>query len=193
MNINATSHAVMRYLQRTRPELLINDYTWDKWKKENRETITEAEKELINIAIYSEHIIKANLNNHGEADYYINSSKMLTLIVKASNIATCYPVTFSLDSIGDKELYKVLMGNVRRLESQLESMEEDYEKLENESNFEIKDITNEIDILNKKIEILRDSKKLIDNKLNLEKAKISEQKAKIRTTKEKIVRSKVSL
>lgn len=193
MNINVTAHATMRYIQRTRPDLLINDSIWEKWKRTNKETILEAEKDLIDITTDSKHIIKANFNRHGEADYYINDTKMLTIIIKNNNIVTCYPVTFSLDAIGDKELYNVLKSNVDRLETELENMEENFKSLEVDSAFEIRGLANEMESLNKRMDILKESKKNISHKLEIERSKVSEQKAKIITTKEKMVRSKLAL
>ncbi len=193
MGINITSHAVMRYIQRSKPELLVLDSTWEKWKKNNLEEINANEKEILKLVDASEYIMTGSINKHGESEFYINKSKMFTFVIKNGNLVTCYPITFSLDKQGDMELYEVLRGNLQRLNISLEEREEELKKLELNTSCEIAEIDNEISGLFSKIDILKQKKSLLENGVALEKSKVSECKAKIRTTQEKIVRSKMAI
>ncbi len=193
MGINITSHAVMRYIQRSKPDLLIIDQSWDKWKINNREEVMQAEEELITSLKESKFIVNAGFNKNEKADFFVNPESLFTFVIIGNNLVTCYPVSFNLDFQGNHEMYQVLLRNSERLEKELLGMEEGFNKLVSANQDIRDDLGDELKQLRGRIGVIEQELALLDSKEKLEKTKISGMKSNILSTKEKIVRSKMAI
>ncbi len=193
MGINITSHAVMRYIQRSKPDLLIIDQSWDKWKINNREEVMQAEEELTASLKESKFIVNARFNKNEKADFFVNPESLFTFVIIGNNLVTCYPVNFNLDFQGNHEMCQVLLRNSERLEKELLGMEEGFNKLVSTNQDVRDDLEDELKQLRGRIGVIEQELALLDSKEKLEKTKIGGMKSNILSTKEKIVRSKMAI
>lgn len=89
MGVNITSHAIMRYIQRSKPDLFIIDQSWDKWKINNREEVIQAEEEIVASLKASKFIVNASFNKNDKADFFVNPESLFTFVVTGNNLVTC--------------------------------------------------------------------------------------------------------
>lgn len=79
--INITKHALMRYASRVYKYQIINDRTFDIWKKQNEDKIERLETDLKIELGRLEYICTASYDTHKKAEFYINKDKMMTYVV----------------------------------------------------------------------------------------------------------------
>ncbi|MDK4524983.1 hypothetical protein [Fusobacterium necrophorum] len=190
--MNITKHAMIRYLSRIKkvPEI-INEQTYDTWKRNNESIIKEAEVEIQNLFSSASFFTKGQFGNNKEADFYLLKSEMLIFVIQKDSILTCYEISYDIDHKGNKEIFKAYLRSLQRLENK-------QEELLNKNKQEKTELTNEITNLNIKIEELKtkikyfeETKELLNQQiklLTLTEEEISEQ---IHNAKDRIIRSKI--
>lgn len=190
--MNITKHAMIRYLSRIKklPEI-INDQTYDTWKRNNENVIKEAESEIQKLFSSASFFTKGTFGNNKEADFYLLKTEMLIFVIQKDSILTCYPISYDIDHKGNKEIFKAYLRALERLETK-------QKELLNKNKQEKAELINEVTTLNGKIEELKnkikyfeETKELLNQKMKIlviEEEEISEQ---IHNAKDRIIRSKI--
>ena len=123
MKYNITQHALMRYLQRDLGESIVNDRTYETWKKtnENSESLIKSATENIN-----KQISEANCELEGSFNqkktptkYIINLKEAAVYAIVDQNVVTYYEAKF--ENFYSKETNKKLLKAL--LEEFLEKQE----------------------------------------------------------------------
>lgn len=107
--INITKHALMRYASRVYKYQIINDRTFDIWKKANEDKIESLETDLKAEFQEAQYICTAAYDTHKKAEFYINKDKMMTYVVVGDNMVTCYPINYDLNDEGNRAILEVLL------------------------------------------------------------------------------------
>lgn len=193
MKKNITNHALMRYCSRVCKGYVINDRTWEQWKKNHASEITEIERQLKEEMHKATFISNAAYDGNRKADFYINEEKLMTYVVVGENLVTCYYIDYGLDEIGNRAILKAFLDN---LERSLEA-EENYENATKENRekaiAELSIVEAEIKELNAKLERARGQKNKLDQEIKNIDLAHKELFEIIATSKEKIVRSKLAM
>lgn len=193
MKKNITNHALMRYCSRVCKGHVINDRTWEQWKKNHASEIAEIERQLKEEMHKAVFITNAAYDGNRKADFYINEEKLMTYVVVGENLVTCYQIDYGLDEIGNRAILKVFLDN---LERSLEA-EENYENATKENReksiAELSIVEAEIKELNAKLERARGQKNKLDQEIKNIDLAHKELFEIIATSKEKIVRSKLAM
>lgn len=191
--INITRHALMRYASRVYKYQIINDRTFDIWKKQNEDKVEGLETSLKAEFQGIEYICTAAYDTHKKAEFYINRDKMMTYVVVGDNLVTCYAIDYGLDDEGNRSMLKVLLENLKRAEIEENNFEDKYFERKAEINNSIAIANAEITELNKKIEKIKGNKALLEQELTNIGLEYQDIKTVIDVAKEKIVRSKMAL
>ena len=191
--INITRHALMRYASRVCKYQIINDRTFDIWKKQNEDKIEGLETDLKTEFQGSEYICTAAYDTHKKAEFFTNKNKMMTYVVVGDNLVTCYAIDYGLDDEGNRSMLKVLLENLKRAEIEENNFEDKYFERKTEINNSIAVANAEIAELNKKIEKIKGNKALLEQELTNIGLEYEDIKTVIDVAKEKIVRSKMAL
>lgn len=191
--INITRHALMRYASRVYKYQIINDRTFDIWKKQNEDKVEGLETSLKAEFQGIEYICTAAYDTHKKAEFYINRDKIMTYVVVGDNLVTCYAIDYGLDDEGNRSMLKVLLKNLKRAEIEENNFEDKYFERKAEINNSIAIANAEITELNKKIEKIKGNKALLEQKLTNIGLEYQDIKTVIDVAKEKIVRSKMAL
>ena len=191
--INITRHALMRYASRVYKYQIINDRTFDIWKKQNEDKVEGLETSLKAEFQGIEYICTAAYDTHKKAEFYINRDKIMTYVVVGDNLVTCYAIDYGLDDEGNRSMLKVLLENLKRAEIEENNFEDKYFERKAEINNSIAIANAEITELNKKIEKIKGNKALLEQELTNIGLEYQDIKTVIDVAKEKIVRSKMAL
>lgn len=191
--MNITRHAMIRYLTRIKkiPEI-INDKTYDSWKKNNEETITQSETEIQELFSETSLFTKGQFGNNKEADFYLSNKNMLVFVVQKDTILTCYPIDYDIDHKGNKEIFKTYLRSLSRLEEKQNNLLNEHKEEKTKILEEVTSINAGVEQLKKKIALLEETKTMLTQKLKvleLEEEEIAEQ---IYNVKNKIIRSKIA-
>ncbi len=192
-NKNITNHALMRYASRVFRGHIINERTWEQWKKNHRDELPEVERKLKEDMQKAEYIATGAYEGNRKADFYINEEAMMTFIVNEDNLVTCYHIDFGLDEVGNKEMLQVLLDNIERSELAEANFEENTREKKEKIIVRLNIATAEIKELNAKLERAREEKNIADQELKKLDLQHKELLATIETAKEKIVRSKMAI
>ena len=163
--INITRHALMRYASRVYKYQIINDRTFDIWKKANEDKIEGLETDLKMEFQGTEYICTAAYDTHKKAEFYINKDKMMTYVVVGDNMVTCYPINYDLSDEGNKDDINKELGLLKA----------------------------ETELLNSKLKTLKEKQAKIEARQSEIAGEQIELRNIIRVAEEKIVRSKLAL
>lgn len=166
MEFNVTQHAIMRYLQRKLGETIVNDRTFEIWKKtsENSEQlIKESIIAIKEIVANSDLEIEGDFNNKKQLTrYFINTESVCVSCVKEQNIVTLYDIKF--EPYYSTEVNRAIL-NALLLEFKVKKMNsDDKEKLLKE--LKIKNSL-EIDFLNEEVKKKKSELQILEEKLKI--------------------------
>jgi hypothetical protein len=191
--INITKHALMRYASRVYKYQIINDRTFDIWKKQNEDKIERLETDLKIELGRLEYICTASYDTHKKAEFYINKDKMMTYVVVGENLVTCYAIDYELDNEGNKSILEVLLNNLKRAKIDEDNFEDKYFKERDDLNRELELLKAETELLNSKLKTLREKQVKIEARQKEILGEQVEIRNIIKVAEEKIVRSKLAL
>ncbi len=191
--INITRHALMRYASRVYKYQIINDRTFDIWRKANEDKIEGLETDLKAEFQGTEYICTAAYDAHKKAEFFINKDKMMTYVVVGDNMVTCYQINYDLSDEGNKAILNVLLDNLKRARIDEDNFEDKYFKERDNLKQEKELIQAEIELLNSKLKKLQEKRAGIENRQNEIIGEQVELKNIIKVAEEKIVRSKLAL
>ena len=185
--INITRHALMRYASRVYKYQIINDRTFDIWKKANEDKIEGLEFQG------AQYICTAAYDTHKKAEFYINKDKMMTYVVVGENMVTCYPINYDLSDEGNKAILNVLLDNLKKARIDEDNFEDKYFKERDDLNRELGLLKAESELLNSKLKTLKEKQARIEARQNEIAGEQVELRNIIKVAEEKIVRSKLAL
>ena len=191
--INITRHALMRYASRVYKYQIINDRTFDVWKKANEDKIERLETDLKAEFQATEYICTAAYDAHKKGEFYINKDKMMTYVVVGENMVTCYPINYDLSDEGNKAILNVLLDNLKKARIDEDNFEDKYFKERDDLNRELGLLKVETELLNSKLKTLKEKQIKIEARQNEIVGEQVELRNIIRVAEEKIVRSKMAL
>jgi len=191
--INITRHALMRYASRVYKYQIINDRTFDIWKKQNEDKVEGLEIDLKTEFQGTEYICTAAYDAHKKAEFYINRDKMMTYVVVGENMVTCYPINYELDAEGNKAILNILLENLKRAKIAEDNFEDNYFKERDNLKQEKELIQAEIELLNSKLKKLQEKRAGIESRQLEIIGEQQELRNVIKVAEEKIVRSKLAL
>ena len=191
--INITRHALMRYASRVYKYQIINDRTFDIWRKANEDKIEGLETDLKAEFQGTEYICTAAYDAHKKAEFFINKDKIMTYVVVGDNMVTCYQINYDLSDEGNKAILNVLLDNLKRARIDEDNFEDKYFKERDNLKQEKELIQAEIELLNSKLKKLQEKRAGIENRQNEIIGEQVELKNIIKVAEEKIVRSKLAL
>ena len=191
--INITRHALMRYASRVYKYQIINDQTFDIWKKTNEDKIERLETDLKDEFQGTEYICTAAYYAHKKAEFYINKDKMMTYVVVGDNMVTCYQINYDLNDEGNKAILNVLLDNLKKARIDEDNFQDNYFKERNNLKQEKELIQAEIELLNSKLKKLQEKRAGIESRQLEIIGEQQELRNVIKVAEEKIVRSKLAL
>nr|DAN26550.1 MAG TPA: protein of unknown function (DUF5320) [Caudoviricetes sp.] len=191
--INITRHALMRYASRVYKYQIINDRTFDIWKKQNEDKVEGLEMDLKTEFQGTEYICTAAYDTHKKAEFYINKDKMMTYVVVGENMVTCYPINYELDAEGNKAILNILLENLKKAKIAEDNFEDNYFKEKDNLKQEKELIQAEIELLNSKLKKLQEKRAGIESRQLEIIGEQQELRNVIKVAEEKIVRSKLAL
>ena len=191
--INITRHALIRYASRVYKYQIINDRTFDIWRKANEDKIERLETDLKAEFQGTEYICTAAYDAHKKAEFFINKDKMMTYVVVGGNMVTCYQINYELSDEGNKAILNVLLDNLKRARIDEDNFEDKYFKERDNLKQEKELIQAEIELLNSKLKKLQEKRAGIENRQNEIAGEQVELRNIIKVAEEKIVRSKLAL
>ena len=191
--INITRHALMRYTSRVYKYQIINDRTFDIWKKTNEDKIERLETDLKDEFQGTEYICTAAYDAHKKAEFYINKDKMMTYVVVGENMVTCYPINYDLSAEGNKAILNVLLDNLKKARIDEDNFEDKYFKERDDLNKELGLLKAETELLNSKLKKLQEKRAGIESRQLEIIGEQEELRNIIKVAEEKIVRSKLAL
>ena len=191
--INITIHALMRYTSRVYKYQIINDRTFDIWKKTNEDKIERLETDLKDEFQGTEYICTAAYDAHKKAEFYINKDKMMTYVVVGENMVTCYPINYDLSAEGNKAILNVLLDNLKKARIDEDNFEDKYFKERDDLNKELGLLKAETELLNSKLKKLQEKRAGIESRQLEIIGEQEELRNIIKVAEEKIVRSKLAL
>ena len=191
--INITRHALMRYASRVYKYQIINDRTFDIWKKQNEDKVEGLEMDLKTEFQGTEYICTAAYDTHKKAEFYINKDKMMTYVVVGENMVTCYPINYELDAEGNKAILNILLENLKKAKIAEDNFEDNYFKEKDNLKQEKVLIQAEIELLNSKLKKLQEKRAGIESRQLEIIGEQQELRNVIKVAEEKIVRSKLAL
>ena len=191
--INITRHGLMRYASRVYKYQIINDRTFDIWKKANEDKIENLETDLKAQFQGAQYICTAAYDTHKKAEFYINKDKMMTYVVVGENMVTCYPIDYELSIEGNKAILDVLLNNLKMAKIDEDNFEDKYFKERDNLNRELEILKAETELLNAKLKTLREKQIKIEARQKEIAGEQVELRNIIKVAEEKIVRSKLAL
>lgn len=181
MNYNVTNHAIMRYLQRKYGVSIINDRTFEVWKRaseENEKEVKRASEELKRLVLQAEIDFDGDFDNKKtKTKYLVNINDVSIICVKEENIITYYSAEFEnfYSKETNKKLLKVLVEELIEKEIEVEELrrvtsEERIKnnKIINETNEEIKIKKTELQVLEEKLKKATSDNSFLNSKLDSE-------------------------
>lgn len=191
--VNITRHGLMRYASRVYKYQIINDRTFDIWKKQNEDKVEGLEIDLKTEFQGTEYICTAAYDTHKKAEFYINKDKMMTYVIVGDNMVTCYPIDYELDTESNRAILDVLLNNLKRARIDEDNFEDNYFKERNNLKQEKELIQAEIELLNSKLKKLQEKRAGIESRQLEIIGEQEELRNIIKVAEEKIVRSKMAL
>lgn len=183
----------MRYASRVRKGHIINDRTWEQWKKNHIDELPEIERELKEEMCNAIFISTGAYDGNKKADFYINEERLMTYVISGENLITCYHIDFGLDRTGNKEILQVLIDNLERSISLEEDFDEKNKEKKENLETELIVLNAEIKELNAKLDRARGQKNSLEQELKNIDLEHKELLEVIEVAKEKIVRSKMAM
>lgn len=190
---NIKAHALMRYAQRVCKEHIINDRTFEAWKRDHAEKVPEIEAALKEDLYASDFVTAGAYEKNKKADFYINPKTMMTFVVIGENLVTCYHIDFGLDSTGNKKMLEVLLENLERNLIAEETFVEDTRERKEVAEAKLNIVNSEIKELNTKLDRAKGERAVQEQAIKNIDLEHKELLESIEAAKEKVVRSKLAV
>ena len=167
MEFNVTQHAIMRYLQRKLGETIVNDRTFETWKKTNEcseQLIKEAIVAIKKIVLNSELELDGDFNSKKQpTKYFINTEAVCISCVKEQNIVTLYELKFEpyYSQETNRSILKTLLAEYKTKELSVKEKERIMKELKIKNSLETDFLNEEVKKKKTELQILEERLKIV--------------------------------
>lgn len=168
---NFKEHAIFRFLSRKLGEHIINDKTFQGWKKlpGNKELYDSALKELSKIEAQCDFRVLAKVgNDQKKAEYAINTKELAIFVIDKNDVLTYYNLEYcgDISNSSNLNIFKTLQKEYLSIEKKLNSFDLKNSKRIEKSNGKIELYNSEIITLEEKIKQLKSKREIEKENLN---------------------------
>ena len=173
MEFNVTQHAIMRYLQRKLGETIVNDRTFETWKKTNEcseQLIKEAIIAIKKIVLNSELELDGDFNSKKQpTKYFINTEAVCISCVKEQNIVTLYELKFEpyYSQETNRSILKTLLAEYKTKELSVKEKERIMKELKIKNSLETDFLNEEVKKKKTELQILEERLKIVTSETTI--------------------------
>lgn len=173
MEFNVTQHAIMRYLQRKLGETIVNDRTFETWKKTNEcseQLIKEAIVAIKKIVLNSELELDGDFNSKKQpTKYFINTEAVCISCVKEQNIVTLYELKFEpyYSQETNRSILKTLLNEYKTKELSVKEKERIMRELKIKNSLETDFLNEEVKKKKTELQILEERLKIVTSETTI--------------------------
>lgn len=173
MEFNVTQHAIMRYLQRKLGETIVNDRTFETWKKTNEcseQLIKEAIVAIKKIVLNSELELDGDFNSKKQpTKYFINTEAVCISCVKEQNIVTLYELKFEpyYSQETNRSILKTLLSEYKTKELNVKEKERIMKELKIKNSLETDFLNEEVKKKKTELQILEERLKIVTSETTI--------------------------
>ena len=173
MEFNVTQHAIMRYLQRKLGETIVNDRTFETWKKTNEcseQLIKEAIVAIKKIVLNSELELDGDFNSKKQpTKYFINTEAVCISCVKEQNIVTLYELKFEpyYSQETNRSILKTLLAEYKTKELNVKEKERIMKELKIKNSLETDFLNEEVKKKKTELQILEERLKIVTSETTI--------------------------
>ena len=173
MEFNVTQHAIMRYLQRKLGETIVNDRTFETWKKTNEcseQLIKEAIVAIKKIVLNSELELDGDFNSKKQpTKYFINTEAVCISCVKEQNIVTLYELKFEpyYSQETNRSILKTLHAEYKTKELSVKEKERIMKELKIKNSLETDFLNEEVKKKKTELQILEERLKIVTSETTI--------------------------
>ena len=173
MEFNVTQHAIMRYLQRKLGETIVNDRTFETWKKTNEcseQLIKEAIVAIKKIVLNSELELDGDFNSKKQpTKYFINTEAVCISCVKEQNIVTLYELKFEpyYSQETNRSILKTLLAEYKTKELNAKEKERIMKELKIKNSLETDFLNEEVKKKKTELQILEERLKIVTSETTI--------------------------
>lgn len=173
MEFNVTQHAIMRYLQRKLGKTIINDRTFETWKKTNEcseQLIKEAIVAIKKIVLNSELELDGDFNSKKQpTKYFINTEAVCISCVKEQNIVTLYELKFEpyYSQETNRSILKTLLAEYKTKELSVKEKERIMKELKIKNSLEADFLNEEVKKKKTELQILEERLKIVTSETTI--------------------------
>ncbi len=173
MEFNVTQHAIMRYLQRKLGETIVNDRTFETWKKTNEcseQLIKEAIVAIKKIVLNSELELDGDFNSKKQpTKYFINTEAVCISCVKEQNIVTLYELKFEpyYSQETNRSILKTLLAEYKTKELSVKEKERIMKELKIKNSLETDFLNEEVKKKKTELQILEERLKIVTSETTI--------------------------
>lgn len=173
MEFNVTQHAIMRYLQRKLGETIVNDRTFETWKKTNEcseQLIKEAIVAIKKIVLNSELELDGDFNSKKQpTKYFINTEAVCISCVKEQNIVTLYELKFEpyYSQETNRSILKTLLNEYKTKELSAKEKERIMKELKIKNSLETDFLNEEVKKKKTELQILEERLKIVTSETTI--------------------------
>lgn len=173
MEFNVTQHAIMRYLQRKLGETIVNDRTFETWKKTNEcseQLIKEAIVAIKKIVLNSELELDGDFNSKKQpTKYFINTEAVCISCVKEQNIVTLYELKFEpyYSQETNRSILKTLLAEYKTKELSVKEKERIMKELKIKNSLETDFLNEEVKKKKTELQILEERLKMVTSETTI--------------------------
>ena len=173
MEFNVTQHAIMRYLQRKLGETIVNDRTFETWKKTNEcseQLIKEAIVAIKKIVLNSELELDGDFNSKKQpTKYFVNTEAVCISCVKEQNIVTLYELKFEpyYSQETNRSILKTLLAEYKTKELSVKEKERIMKELKIKNSLETDFLNEEVKKKKTELQILEERLKIVTSETTI--------------------------
>ena len=173
MEFNVTQHAIMRYLQRKLGETIVNDRTFETWKKTNEcseQLIKDAIDAIKKIVLNSELELDGDFNSKKQpTKYFINTEAVCISCVKEQNIVTLYELKFEpyYSQETNRSILKTLLAEYKTKELSVKEKERIMKELKIKNSLETDFLNEEVKKKKTELQILEERLKIVTSETTI--------------------------
>ena len=173
MEFNVTQHAIMRYLKRKLGETIVNDRTFETWKKTNEcseQLIKEAIVAIKKIVLNSELELDGDFNSKKQpTKYFINTEAVCISCVKEQNIVTLYDLKFEpyYSQETNRSILKTLLAEYKTKELSVKEKKRIMKELKIKNSLETDFLNEEVKKKKTELQILEERLKIVTSETTI--------------------------
>lgn len=120
--INITRHALMRYISRRELSKVINDSTFDNWRREFPDKAEQYSALLLSEFDSDDTIFitERAFGTYKKAKYYVNTKTLMVFMVNEQNMVTCYCSDYGLGEELDRVILTSLLAGMTKKSNELD-------------------------------------------------------------------------